>query len=121
MTPLSAFAAVFTVADVGAALGFYREWLGFAPGFLMGDPPQYAIIERVCVSLHLEPAARGAEALGLGAVPVFTPAVDALHAEAVAAGCPIERPPQDYPYGMREFSVRDPDGNRLTFGQSSGG
>jgi len=25
--------------------------------------------------------------------------------------------PADFFYGMREMSVRDPDGNRLTFGQ----
>jgi hypothetical protein len=26
-------------------------------------------------------------------------------------------PPTDFSYGMREMSVRDPDGNRITFGQ----
>jgi hypothetical protein len=29
----------------------------------------------------------------------------------------FEAPPGDFFYGMREMSVRDPDGNRLTFGQ----
>ena len=42
---------------------------------------------------------------------------DALHAALVATGCPIEIAPQDFSYGMREMSVRDPDGNRVTFGE----
>ena len=32
-------------------------------------------------------------------------------------GCPIEVVPEDFSYGMREMSVRDPDGNRVTFGE----
>jgi uncharacterized glyoxalase superfamily protein PhnB len=48
---------------------------------------------------------------------VFTAGVDALHDELRALGCDIERAPADYDYGMREMSLRDPDGNRITFGQ----
>ena len=48
---------------------------------------------------------------------VFAAGVDALHDELRALGCAIETAPADYDYGMREMSVRDPDGNRITFGQ----
>jgi uncharacterized glyoxalase superfamily protein PhnB len=114
---LDGFSAVFTVADVATALAFYRDRLGFAVQFAMGDPPSYAIVERDRVSLHLMPAAQEARALGLSSIYVYTRAVDALHAALVGSGCPIEVPPEDFSYGMREMSVRDPDGNRITFGQ----
>ncbi|MGE0714497.1 MAG: bleomycin resistance protein [Alphaproteobacteria bacterium] len=111
------FASVFAVADVGAALDFYVRRMGFGVEFRMGDPPEYAIVERDHVQLHLMPAARAPESRGRSAIYVYTAGVDALHAELVGRGCPIEMPPEDFSYGMREASVRDPDGNRLTFGE----
>lgn len=113
---LRGFSAVFTVRDVGASLAFYRERLGFAVQFQMGDPPSYAIIESGPVSLHLMPVSQSAAALGLSSIYVYVRNVDGLHRDYVARGCPIEVPPEDFSYGMREMSVRDPDGNRITFG-----
>jgi uncharacterized glyoxalase superfamily protein PhnB len=45
--------------------------------------------------------------------------VDALYAELKARGARAPKPPKDYPYGMRDFNVIDPDGNQLTFGMST--
>ena len=42
--------------------------------------------------------------------------VDALAAELAARGHPVEGP-RDAVYGMREVTLRDPDGNLLCFGQ----
>jgi predicted enzyme related to lactoylglutathione lyase len=111
-----AFAAVFPVADVGRSLAFFVERLGFGVEFKLGDPPEYAIIDREAVSLHLMPAARAPETRGHSSVYVFVADVDALHRELDGRGAPIEVAPTDFDYGMREMSVRDPDGNRLTFG-----
>ncbi|MGH2841349.1 MAG: VOC family protein [Solirubrobacteraceae bacterium] len=41
---------------------------------------------------------------------------DALHERAVAAGAEIIRPLEDTDYGSRDFSARDPEGNRWSFG-----
>ncbi len=41
---------------------------------------------------------------------------DALHDRAVAAGAEIIRPLQDTDYGSRDFSARDLEGNRWSFG-----
>ena len=114
---LVAFAAVFTVSDVGRSLEFYLGRLGFREFFRLGDPPSYAIVERDAVSLHLMPASQEARGLGHSSIYVFAAGVDALHDELCALGCAIETVPADYDYGMREMSVRDPDGNRITFGQ----
>jgi catechol 2,3-dioxygenase-like lactoylglutathione lyase family enzyme len=117
MSRLTAFAAVFTVAEVAASLRFFVDRLGFKVDFQMDDPPSYAIIERDAVSLHLMPASQEARGLGRSSIYVFVAGVDALHGELKSRGCPIESAPEDYFYGMREMSVRDPDGNRVTFGQ----
>jgi uncharacterized glyoxalase superfamily protein PhnB len=114
---LNAFAAVFTVGDVAASLGFLLGRLGFREHFRLGDPPSYAIVERDAVSIHLMPASEAPETCGCSSVYVFVTDVDRLHAELQGLGCPIEAPPADFFYGMREMSVRDPDGNRITFGQ----
>ena len=82
----------------------------------MGEPPTYAIVERETVSLHLMPASQDPAGLGRSSIYVYVDDVDALHAGLVAMGCPIEIAPEDFFYGMRETSVRDPDGNRITFG-----
>jgi uncharacterized glyoxalase superfamily protein PhnB len=114
---LRGFSAVFTVADVGTAIAFYRDRLGFVVQFEMGAPPTYAIIENDPVSLHLMPITQNAAALGLSSIYVYARDVDGLHRDIVARGCPIEVAPEDFAYGMREMSVRDPDGNRITFGE----
>lgn len=114
---LVAFAAVFTVRDVGHSLAYYCKDLGFHEFFRLGDPPSYAIVERDAVSLHLMPTSQDPRALGCSSIYVFAANVDDLYGELRALGCAIEHTPKDFDYGMREMSVVDPDGNRITFGQ----
>ena len=73
---LVAFAAVFTVSDVGRSLEFYLGRLGFREFFRVGDPPRYAVVGRDAVSLHLMPASEEARGLGRSSIYVF--AVDAM-------------------------------------------
>lgn len=42
--------------------------------------------------------------------------VDALYQQAKAAGADIIQPPEDKPYGGRDFSCRDPEGHLWSFG-----
>jgi uncharacterized glyoxalase superfamily protein PhnB len=44
--------------------------------------------------------------------------VDAHHAQAVAAGVCILRPPQSYPFGERQYTVEDFGGHIWTFSQT---
>ncbi|HEY7295312.1 MAG TPA: VOC family protein [Dehalococcoidia bacterium] len=43
--------------------------------------------------------------------------VDALHAQALAAGLQPETAPADAPWGERFFHILDPDGHELSFAQ----
>ena len=115
---LTAAAAVFAVSDMQASLAWYRDRLGFNVHFTWEEPVSYACLCQDSVDLHLA-TTRSPDSLtiGRGNLCVFVRDVDALYARLVTAGVMIPQPPQDWPYGMREFVVTDPDGNRLIFGQ----
>lgn len=46
--------------------------------------------------------------------------VDAVYAELKARGANAPKPPETWPYGMRDFDVFDPDGNQITYGMGVG-
>ena len=50
----------------------------------------------------------------------MVPNVDDIYAGMLSSGAVIEHPLVDNPYGMRDFSIVDPDGNRYTFGTDIG-
>lgn len=56
---------------------------------------------------------------GQSAASVFTADVDAFYAEITGRGATALSPPDDRPYGMRDFDILDPDGNSLCFGTES--
>jgi uncharacterized glyoxalase superfamily protein PhnB len=51
---------------------------------------------------------------------VVTDDPDRLFERAVAAGAEVTQPLHDTDYGSREFAVRDPEGNRWSFGTYRG-
>ncbi len=61
---------------------------------------------------YLEPGSFGAY--------VVTVDPDALHPRAAAAGAEITDEVRDTDYGSRDFAVRDPEGNRWSFGTYRG-
>ena len=57
---------------------------------------------------------------GSGACYVVTDDADRLHDRAVAAGAEVIMALHDTDYGSRDFAVRDPEGNRWSFGTYRG-
>lgn len=112
-------ATVFTVRDMAASLAYYRDKLGFDVTFQYGEPVFYVCLCRDEVSVHLRAAREPDWVAGHGALCIFVEDVDAVHAELVGRGARVVKPPQDYPYGMRDFDVADLDGNTLVFGMES--
>ena len=110
-------ATIFSVRDLAASVAHYRDVLGFTVTFQYGEPAFYACLCRDEVAIHLRAGTRWTP--GNGAIAVFVKDVDALHAELIARGAKVLKPPQDYDYGMRDFDVADPDGNQLTFGMET--
>ena len=60
------------------------------------------------------------DALHGRAVAAGAEVVQPLHDRAVAAGAEVLQPLHDTDYGSRDFAVRDPEGNRWSFGTYRG-
>lgn len=102
-----------TVADIRTAVEFYTTKLGFTCAFMWGEPPTFAGVNLGHVQIFLQeglPSAKGAE------VYFVVGDADELHAFHRSNGVEIDEPPDDRDYGIRDYSVRDLHGYRLTFG-----
>jgi len=102
------------VADVDAALAFYVDKLGFELGWTWGTPTTHANVCRDSVSLDLiaTPPARQGTAMAY----VQVRGVDEYFAELRSREVPASEP-ADRDYGMRDFEIVDPSGNRIAFGE----
>ncbi|HKJ25846.1 MAG TPA: VOC family protein [Myxococcota bacterium] len=109
---------VFVVSDLEASLAYYREQLGFEEAFRWGEPTFYAGICRGAVAMHLTSDPDRAPRIGHGTVALTVADADAAHRELARRGARITAPIDDRPYGLRDFMVEDPDGNRLAFGSA---
>ena len=109
-------APVFQVADVASALTYYTQVLGFEEDFNTGD---YAGVKLGKIAVHLSKHREGGEyakPVGGGIAYVFCDEVDGYFAMIKGKGARVKYPPQDTPYGMREFMIADLDGHHLAFG-----
>ena len=101
------------VGDVGAAVEYYVVKLGFTLGFTWGgEPPTFAGVNLDRVQVFLQQGDPGA-----GTEVYFAVGdADELYDFHRANGVAIDTAPGDRDYGLRDYSVHDPWGNRLTFG-----
>lgn len=111
---LESIAPRLPVQDVEAALGFYLDSLGFSLGWKWGTPLTHANVCRDTISVDLVrvPPANAGTAMAY----VQVARIDAYNAELKARGAPVSAI-GNRDYGMRDFEVVDPDGNRLAFGE----
>ena len=119
MATLCGSAPVFVVADVLASVAHYRDVLGFHTEFTYGEPVFYAGVERDGVVIHFQAASATARPAGQSAMNVFVTDADQLYRELRAKDAHLLNEPTNRPYGMRDFTVRDLDGNQLCFGMAS--
>jgi catechol 2,3-dioxygenase-like lactoylglutathione lyase family enzyme len=116
---------ILRVADAARAEAFYVGTLGFAVEFRYAAGPAGPVYLGISLDgqqVHLSTFG-GDSAIG-AAVYVYVEDVDALFRRFQAAGfttpgrpaSPVEDSPTDQTWGMREFYLRDPDGNVLRFG-----
>lgn len=99
------------VTDVERAQQHYRDALGFEIGWL--DPgKEIGAVSRGNVAVFLRKKALPFEA----AVHwFFANDIDATYAELQASGARIVEPLERKPWGLRQFTVEDLDGNRFYF------
>lgn len=120
---LTGHATVLLVEDVGRAVTYYSEALGFETRPWEVNPGHYGYAERDGCHLHFA-RFEGARARPNHAeappdmfdVYVWVDDVEALHEELTGRGAALLHGPIDQAYGFRELRVRDPEGYILAFG-----
>jgi catechol 2,3-dioxygenase-like lactoylglutathione lyase family enzyme len=109
-------APTVAVQDIDRALGFYCDLLGMEKSFENGDPVGFVILSRDNAEIHLT---RSPDHVGTTANVLHLIVSDAtiLFEHLQAGGARIIKGLRDEEYGLRDFVVADPDGNRIDVGQ----
>jgi uncharacterized glyoxalase superfamily protein PhnB len=105
----------FHVRDVQAAADWYRDRMGWDIEFVAA--PHYGGVVWQGHVLHLSQWQQPIEMPHSQAYVMLNSGVDDYFAQLKRAGVEPYNGPTDQPYGMREFNVRDLDGNYLHVGQ----
>jgi len=108
--------AIFQVSDLRRAIEFYIGVLGFEEEFAFGDPPFYAGVKMEDVIVHLNSGEENESRKGMGSLYVFCDEVDSYYESIKKAEVEITAKLDTWPYGMRDFQIKDLDGNLLCFG-----
>jgi catechol 2,3-dioxygenase-like lactoylglutathione lyase family enzyme len=106
------------VSNSVAAEDFYCKLLGFRLEFAhradnAKPDPCYMGVSRDGVWLHI--SSFSGDGVSGGVANLIVDNVDALHAEFVAKGVPIDLAPIDQTWGTREMYTKDADRNTLRF------
>ena len=99
------------VSDVPRAVAHY-ERLGFSTSH---HDEGYAFAHRNELTIHLAGPGVDPERVGQGSIYMHVDDADAFAAEWRAAGVDLVGP-EDFEWGKREGSHKDPDGNLIRFG-----
>lgn len=114
------------VRNIKQTIQFYRDALGFKVGMIFPDAgnPEYAHLSKdgmVLMFILAENIGIGKEEkLGVG-VNIYMQIdgdIDKYYNELKDKGVKIVVDIKDEPYGIRDFTVEDTDGYKLTFNQS---
>jgi uncharacterized glyoxalase superfamily protein PhnB len=104
--------------DLSGAIDWLTTAFGFTLRIRIGDHrAQINVGDDGAIVLMQHPNAGAVTPLAHSLL-IRVPNVDAHHANAVAHGARIHRPPADYPYGERQYTVADFTGRTWTFSQS---
>jgi uncharacterized glyoxalase superfamily protein PhnB len=98
--------------DVGAAVAYYRDVLGFRIDYQQDD---LGVMDRDDITVLL--IARTERHTGIGSAYIYVEDADALYEELRGKGANLQGEPVSYPWGLRDFLAIDREGNRIRFGQ----
>ena len=127
MTTFTSVTPNLLVQDIDRSAAFYRDLLGFSVKQSVPEQSPFVFLwmERDGVPVFLNdsnavehdlPGATSRTSGGTATLYFVVTGVDALH-ETVAAHASVLMPLKTQFYGMREFSIHDPDGHLLTFAE----
>ena len=120
MPRITSSRCVLAVRDLATSTRFYTDVLGFRRDFGDGsDGWSFLSRDGFRVMLGECPDAMPAGELGDHSWYVYltVEGVDQLHDQIAGAGAEILSVPATRPWGLREFTLRTPDGHRIVFGE----
>ncbi len=116
----------FTVNDLPGSIAWYRDVLGFRveeryerEGTLVGVGLQAGDVFLMLGQDDWKKGRDRKKGEGFRIYCMTTQDVDAIAKRIRAAGGVLDQEPRDQPWGMRDFSITDPDGFQLTFARET--
>ena len=106
-------APILSVPDVPSTAEFYRKMLGFRSD-AEGGTPEYTVVWRDNAAVHLAKGERPPTGVRLF---FWVRDVNGLYEEVTKRKVAIDVPIGTRGYGIRDFSVCDPNGVVVVFGQ----
>ncbi|MBN8877102.1 MAG: VOC family protein [Sphingobacteriales bacterium] len=103
----------FPCVNVPVAVKYYVEVLGFSVNYQQHD---LGVMDRDEIRLLLVQATETNK--GTGSCCIYIRNADELYAELLAKGASIPGEPVSQPWGLREFTATDNDGNTIVFAQT---
>jgi catechol 2,3-dioxygenase-like lactoylglutathione lyase family enzyme len=104
---------IFYVRDFNEAVRYYTEKLLFRKLWDWGTPPTFGAVALDKVEIFLCEGAQGHPGTWLS---IFVEDVDWYYERIKVLGAEVVEPPKNYPWGMREMRVRDPNEHVIRFG-----
>jgi len=114
---VTAVEPILAVRDLEEGVDYFADALGFERAWTWGNPPERAGVTRGAASLQLVHDAPFAPD-GPSALYLHVRGIDDFYAACVERGAEIVSELADRPFGMRDFRVMDPSGNRIAFGEA---
>jgi catechol 2,3-dioxygenase-like lactoylglutathione lyase family enzyme len=109
-------APTIPVGDIDRALTFYRDVLDLQVTFTNGEPIGFVILKKDLAEIHLTRVAPY-KAGPWNVAHLLVSDAASLFDRCVQSGARIIKRLRDQEYGLRDFVVADPFGNRIDIGQ----
>ena len=105
------------ISCIDQAKQFYGDTLGFHLEFVWGEPNFYMGFSANGLEFHLSTHHLG---VGTGTLYFEVDDVQTFYDAVVSRGGVPSSAPTNQPYGMKDFDIKDADGNTIGFGQRVG-
>lgn len=113
---LGRIAPCIAVSNIEASVAFYASMLGMRKTFENGNPVGFVIMKKDRAELHLS-LCRDIKSSTHNVAHVKVTDANALYNHLNNSGVRIIKGLRDQQYGLRDFVIADPDGNRIDIGQ----
>ncbi len=112
MAKLQQVIPILNVSDVSASIRYYRDMLGFSDSWSWQEPPTFGGVRHDGFEVQFCQNGQGNPGTWIA---IWVDDVDRLYEEFSTAGANIRQRPTNFPWGVREMNVADPDGHRIRF------